>query len=168
MALTVEADLARPPADPTPRRGRARTILRLVVIALAGLSFVPSVLPFTVGTGGDDRVCVAIKDGWHRDRSRPSDADLEELFASFSVLPTPEEMRDPEKRALWFAEEEARTSTPGYRRAEAYVNWVAGDGACVPEARHRLIQTGLGLGGVAVLAGAGIIVTRKRTARHSS
>jgi hypothetical protein len=137
-------------------------LARFVLLALVGVALVPSVLPFTVESAVNDRVCVPVFAGWHADRATPSDADAAELFASFTVLPTPEEMRDPVGRAAWLAEEEARTSTPGYRRAEAYVEWRGGAGACVPESRHRLIQSGAGLGAIGVVGCAGMVGGRRR------
>lgn len=161
MGLTVEA-APRPRDDPQPL-GRPHwvSVARFVLLALVGVALVPSVLPFTVETAENDSVCVPVLAGWHSDRAAPSDADAAELFASFTALPTPEEMRDPDKRDAWLSEEKARTSTPGYRRAEAYVEWRGGTGACVLESRHRLIQSAIGLGGVGLIATAGAIRRRR-------
>ena len=162
MALTVEA-APIPPVDPPPLgRPRRLSVTRFVLLVLAGVALTPAVLPFTVETTENDRVCVPLLAGWHADRATPSDADATELFASFTALPTPEQMRDPDKRAAWLSEEKARTSTPGYRRAEAYLQWRGGAGACVPESRHRLIQSAIGLGGVGLVATAGAIRRRRR------
>lgn len=128
--------------------------LRVALLVLAGAALVPAVLPFTVDTGDADKVCVPAAHGWRGERDKPSEADLSELEAGLGAVPSPEVMADPAGRAAWLAAEAARTSTPGYRRAEAYVEWRAGDGACVPESRHRLILTGAAAGVLAVVAAA--------------
>ena len=112
-----------------------------------------------------------VVDGWHADRRQPAQADFDELAAGVEDIPSPEAMRDPNVRAAYAAAVKVQLASPAYRRVQAYIDWSTGSGACVPDSRHRLIQTGLGLGGV---AGAAVIATvtdlrrRKRTAEHPS
>jgi hypothetical protein len=53
-------------------------------------------------------------------------------------------------------------ATPEYRRASERLDWLVGPGACVPEARHRLILSGGGLGGVAAAAALVAVIVRRR------
>ena len=76
-------------------------------------------------------------------------------------LPTPEAMRDPAERAEYLAAERRRSSTPGYRRAEAYIAWLDGPGACVPEGHRRLALSGA----LVVVAGLLGFAARRRARR---
>jgi hypothetical protein len=101
---------------------------RLAIVTVVGILAAAALLPSVLGFAGgvdSNRGCVAILDGWHADRSI-GDADI--------------------ARAITLTDQ---------IRAERAIEWRAGPGACVPEARHRLIVSGfllvvLGAGGVAV------------------
>lgn len=171
VTLTAPAAETRPlPETPSAAQRRARwpRIALLVLLVLAGAAVVPSVLPFTVETVDNDRVCVPIAEGWKAERAKPSEADMQELVDILAILPSPDAMRDPVQRAAWLEAERVRTSTPGYKRAEAYLNWVGGPGACIPESRHRLILTGAGLGGVLALATLRLVAAGRLTSSRSS
>ena len=104
-----------------------------VVTALAAFAMWPSISGFEAGSNAT-RACVALRDGWHADRVAPSQAD---------------EQAPPESATAF--------------RAEEYYTWRDGPGACVPEARHRLMLSGTGL---AVLIGGvfvAVVALRRRT-----
>ena len=161
--MTLTEDAGPPPAA-APSHAGARWVrgARVGLLVLLGAALIPAILPFSVETGDSDRVCVPALHGWHADRQKPSEADLQELVDNMTQLPSPEAMRDPLQREKWLAAEESRASTPGYKRAESYVEWIGGPGACIPESRHRLIQTGVGLGGIGIVATAGTFVLHRR------
>jgi hypothetical protein len=154
---------AEEPAAPARRRRRFR-IWRLTFVGLTGLAVVPSILPVTPSSD-ENRVCVPVVDGWHADRQPPPQADFDELAAVVQDIPTPEAMRDPNVRAAYAAAVKAQLASPAYRRVQAYIEWSTGSGACVPESRHRLIQTGLGLGGIAGAAVIATVTDRRRRKR---
>lgn len=106
-------------------------------------------------------------DGWHADRQQPAQADFDQLADGVQDVPSPEAMRDPKVREAWAVTVRAHVASPAYRRVQAYLDWSTGSGVCVPESRPRLIQTGLGLGGVAgtaVIVGVSDRRRRKRAA----
>lgn len=120
----------------------------IAVLAIAAIGLMPSLVPFEIGTSHGDRTCIAAKDAWHRDRS-PSQADLTEVSTALSrTLATasqPENLRDPDRVGALLAEQRTRQSTPGFQRAQRYIEWRNASGACVPEGRHRLIMSGVAL-----------------------
>lgn len=135
---------------------------RIALMVLAGLALVPSVLPFTPANRDENRVCVALVEGWHGDRRAPAEADFELLAEAVADLPTPEMLQDQAARAAFRVRERERQASPPYQRVQSYILWAAGDGACISESRHRLIQSGLLLGAVAVVGVMGRAVARHR------
>lgn len=135
-------------------------VLRIGALIVAALALAPALMPYTVERPDGDRVCVALKDGWHRARKVPSESDLREVLDALNApLPTPDEMRDPQARAAYLAAERERQSTPGYERAAAYIEWSDGPGSCVTTA-HRRLQMSL-----AVLAVAAMLALAARSTR---
>jgi hypothetical protein len=119
-------------------------LLAVLVISAAGcLALLPSVTAFWTGVN-QEKGCLAIVDGWHGDRGGLS-AEEKAAETGFVGL-------QPSERQLALL-----------RRAETYLDWRNGPGACVPESRHRLILSGLGLGGLAAVVGGATIVRRTRT-----
>jgi hypothetical protein len=157
-----------PERDEDPDSGRF--LRRLLVTAgatvVACAVLFPSVTGFAAGSD-DSSGCLAIRDGWHRDRTM-SDT---EMSAAFGPLPKPltqQQMRDPAAVARFRDQVRAVDASPAAQRAIAAADWAAGPGACVPESRHRLILSGIGLGGLlAVLAGAWVFVRTRKNLRRS-
>jgi hypothetical protein len=107
-------------------------LLLLALLTLAmGCAILPSATRFSVGV--DEKSCTAIVNGLHADHS-PTAADRVINSAFLGLHPTQQQ-------------QEAIT------RSNARFDWLTGPGACVPESRHRLILSGIGLGLVALLAG---------------
>jgi hypothetical protein len=102
----------------------------VLVTALAAFAMWPSISGFAAGTN-TSRACVALRDGWHVDRT-VSDSRLNSGAGDPAAV-------------------------------SADLEWRDGAGACVPEARHRLMLSGAGLavliGGVA----AAVVALRRRT-----
>jgi hypothetical protein len=118
-------------------------LLAVLVISAAGcLALLPSVTGFLAGVD-HEKGCLAIVDGWHGDRGLSGE---EKAAQSGFIGP------NPSARQLELL-----------RSAEPYLEWRNGPGACVPESRHRLILSGIGLGGLAAIVGGAIIVRRTRT-----
>ena len=119
-------------------------LLAVLVISVAGcLALLPSVTAFSTGVNQDKR-CLAIVDGWAGDRGGLS---AEEKAAESGFVGS-----QPSAQQLALL-----------RHAEIYLDWRNGPGACVPESRHRLILSGLGLGGLATIIVGTRIVRRTRT-----
>jgi hypothetical protein len=57
---------------------------------------------------------------------------------------------------------EAVDALPEVQQFNAYQDWLAGPGACIPKSRHRLIVSGIGLSVVAVVCAGVVIVRRTR------
>jgi hypothetical protein len=129
-------------------RGARRFYLRLlaiVVISVAGcIAVYPSVSGFSAGLDGE-KGCLAIADGWHADQGRMSAAEKAIENLNFASAPS------PEQRVV-------------IDRANAKLEWSQGPGACVAGSRHRLIMSGLGLGGIALMGGGVALARRQR--RH--
>ena len=118
-------------------------LLAVLVISAAGcLALLPSVTGFSAGVD-HEKGCLAIVDGWHGDRG----LSAEEKAAQSGFMGP-----NPSARQLELL-----------KSAEPYLEWRSGPGACVPESRHRLILSGLGLGGLAAVVGGATIVRRTRT-----
>jgi hypothetical protein len=146
--------------------GARRFYVRLLAVAavtvVACVALWPSVRAFAAGpdhlTG-----CLAITDGWHRERSGP---DLSALV--FPAPPTEAVRNDPAAMTRWRAEWQASQARPEVQEAIAYADWKDKAGACVHESRHRLILSGIGLGAIAVvLAIGGLVLRRTRTSLRS-
>jgi hypothetical protein len=108
-----------------------RAGLVALVTALAAFAMWPSISGFEAGPDST-RACVALRDGWHVDRT-VSESQLNSSAA------------DPDA-------------------VNAFMEWRDGSGACIPEARHRLLVSGMGLGlllGAVVLAA--VVAYRRRT-----
>jgi hypothetical protein len=118
-------------------------LFAVMVIAAAGcLALLPSVTGFSAGVD-NEKGCLAIIDGWHGDRGLSG-----EEKAAQNGFTGP----NPSARQLELL-----------KSAEPYLEWRSGPGACVPESRHRLILSGLGLGGLAAVVAGAMIVRRTRT-----
>jgi hypothetical protein len=132
--------------------GHRRFYTRLVVVFAVGCLVSVALWPSLAGFGaGSDTVhtCVAIVSAWGHEVPPPSAAD-ERAIAALPVpaLPDP---RDALAVARFREEYAAIAGTPSVQRANAYVEWHDGAGACIPESRHRLLLTAAGLGAVAIL-----------------
>ncbi len=137
--------------------------LRVLALIIAAVAVVPMVMPYTVERSEGDKVCVALRDTWHRDRPRPSESDLREVEGALTApLPTPEQMRDPQTRAAYLTAERRRQSTPGYKRAATYIEWRSGPGACVPGAHRRALLSAV-LASVAVAIGFALRIGHRRS-----
>jgi hypothetical protein len=118
-------------------------LLTIVVVAVAACgALFPSVSGFSAGVDGD-KSCMAISDGWHADRGQLSAAEKEIESTGFVSQPS------PEQRIV-------------IDRANAKIEWAVGPGICVPESRHRLLLSGIGLGGLLVVCGAVVVIRRRR------
>jgi hypothetical protein len=140
----------------------ARLAALFVFTAAAAALVAPSVMAYTIE---DTKSCVAILDGWHRERRALSDDEFERMMELFPAIPSPTEAPTPEEVARIKAEIATARQSPLAQQFEAYDAWRQGGGACVPEGRHRLIFSGFGLGGVALVAGASLalVAVRRRT-----
>jgi hypothetical protein len=144
-----------------------RRLLAIGVVTVAACAVLyPSVTGFAAGP--DHQIgCLAIKDGWTRDRTM-SDG---ELLAAYAVMPktlTPDQMRDPAAVARFREQSRAAQASPQVQKANAAIDWAGGPGACVPESRHRLILSGIGTALLlAVLAGAWLFVRTRKNLRRS-
>jgi len=145
--------------DPGPRRFYLR-LLAVVVISLAGCAALyPSVTAFSAGADHDTG-CLAIEDGWHHEVAEPSASDVAAAHAVLPPAPTPAQLQDPEFMARWRVEWRAAQASPAVAVANARADWLAGAGACVPESRHRLIVSSLGVGAL-LLVGGGVSIARR-------
>src|SRR5213079_1908701 len=107
-----------------------------LIIGIAPIS-VPALLPFSAQAFPVPKVCYAITSGWASEMKPPS----KEEFAAATALPIPApgELNTPAKRAAYAAAARRLTATTAYKDVAAWDDWATGPGACVPEARHRLI-----------------------------
>jgi hypothetical protein len=141
--------------------------LRLVAVALvAGAACVaawPSVTGFAAGPD-HDKGCVAVANGWRSEPPKPSAADVAVAESSFPAPPSPAQRSDPAFMADWLAQVRAGRENPAVIRANARISWLAGPGACVPESRHRLLLSGVGLGCIGLATLAVWLACRARTA----
>jgi hypothetical protein len=141
--------------------------LRLVAVALvAGAACVavwPSVTGFAAGPDHDTG-CLAVANGWHSEPPAPSAADVAEAESSFPAPPSPAQRSDQAFMADWQAQVRAGQENPAVIRANARISWLAGPGACVPESRHRLLLSGVGLGCIGLATLAVWLACRARTA----
>jgi hypothetical protein len=123
-------------------------LLALVAVSVVGcVSLYPSVTSFPAGV--DQKGCLAIVDGWHADRRAPTAADR-----------TVEATAGPYSRS---SAAEQRILD----RVYAYDDWRVGSGACIPESRHRLIMSGIGLAAIATVI-VGIAIGRSLRLRARS
>jgi hypothetical protein len=114
-----------------------RLLLVALLSAAVGAVVLPSVTGFRAGIGGS---CVAIRDGWRAARSPDSsDQSVSELSPVHS---TPQQVQDMDS-------------------ANARLAQIEASDACVPESRHRLILSGAGLIGLAVVTTATTFVRRR-------
>jgi hypothetical protein len=118
---------------------------RLLVVVLIGatgcLALWPSVSAFSAGPD-HARGCLAIADGWRAQKAAPDVASIESLAL---IPPSAAQQQDPVAMARWRAEWRAFQARPEVQQANAYLDWQQGAGACIPESRHRLIESGVGL-----------------------
>jgi hypothetical protein len=153
--------------DPGARPFYTRLLTVAVVAAAACVALWPSVTGFPAGPDHDTG-CVAITDGWHADKAGSTASEIAAINAASPAPPTAAQQQDPAAMARWRAQWQAAQSNPAVQRAYAYEAWVNGPGACVRESRHRLILSGLGLGGLAVLlAGATFARRTRMNLRHA-
>jgi hypothetical protein len=125
----------------------------------------PSVTGFSAGEDHQTG-CLAVKDGWHGEKSAPDMVAVSAAFASYPVIPAnPGQRNDPEFMARFHARMQAVDALPVIQQFTAYEDWKAGAGACVPESRHRLIESGIGLGALIVVC-SGVAVVRRRRRRR--
>ncbi len=101
-----------------------------LVTALAAFVMWPSISGFETGADST-HACVALRDGWHVDRT--------------------------------VSEDQLNSTAADPAAVNAYMAWHDGSGACVPESRHRLIVSGMGLGFLlgAVVLGAAVLFRRR-------
>jgi hypothetical protein len=116
-----------------------RLLAVAAVTAVVCVALWPSVTSFPAGV--DRKGCLAVADGWHTDRPAPTAADRAVEAAAGPYTRTSAE----EQHVL--------------DRVYAYDDWRAGPGACVPQSRHRLILSGLGLAAMAAVV-TGIAIGR--------
>jgi hypothetical protein len=137
-------------------------LLTIVGIALAVcIALYPSVTGFYTGPDGE-KTCVAVADGWHGEKPAPDSGSVMAAFASYPPVPAPKQRGDPTFMARFRARMEAVDALPEVQQFNAYQDWLAGPGACIPKSRHRLIVSGIGLGVVAVVCAGVVIVRRTR------
>jgi hypothetical protein len=151
--------------DPGARHFYARLLAIAAIAALGCVALWPSVTTFAAGPDGQSD-CLAIKDGWHFDRSGPSAAQLASADAAIPPMPTEAQRNDPAFMARWRVAWQAGQSSPAVTAANARLDWLAGSGACVPASRHRLIETGIGLGVLVTACTAVALVHRARTRKN--
>jgi hypothetical protein len=133
--------------DHDTRRFYKRLFALLAVSVVGCASLYPSVTSFPAGV--DQKGCLAIIDGWHADRPAPTAADRAvEAAAGPYTRSTAAEQRVLD-------------------RVYAYDDWRVGSGVCIPESRHRLIMTTIGLGALAAVF-AGIAIARSLRLRARS
>jgi hypothetical protein len=147
-----------------------RFLWRLLIVATATVALCAVLYPSVTGfaAGSDHQIeCIAMKNGWHRDRTM-SDADVIATFAALPKPPPGDQLRDPVVAQQWRAELHAAQALPAVQRADAALDWADGPGACVPESRHRLIISAIGLGVLlAALAGAWIVIRTRKNLRRT-
>ena len=132
--------------DHTSRRFYLRILAVLAISVVGCVALFPSVTSFPAGVDG--KGCLAVADGWHADRPAPS-ANDRAIEASAG----------PYSRTSG-AEEQILT------RVYAYDDWRAGPGVCVPESRHRLILSAIGLTPLLLGFAAAGIIRRARSRRE--
>ena len=125
--------------DPGARPFYVRLLAVAAITVAACGALLPSVTGFSTGVDGE-RSCVAIVDGWHADHS-PTAGERATGEQFLGAQPTPQQV-------------------DAVQRANVHIDWLLGPGACVPESRHRLIRTGVGLGSLAMIV-AGIAIERR-------
>ena len=148
--------------DPGPGRFYLRLLTVLVISAAGCVALWPAVTGFSAGPDHDYE-CLAIKDGWHHDKSGPSDAAVSAAYSSYPPLPNAAERSDPAFMAKFRAESAAIDASPVVQRANAHVEWANGAGKCVHESRHRLILSGIGLVSLAAICTGVALFRRTRT-----
>jgi hypothetical protein len=127
-------------AGARPFLARLAAVVLISVAACAAL--LPSVTGFNVGVD-QEKGCLAIVDGWHADRPGLSAAEKNAAATGFVGEPSAEQEQLLE-------------------HAQIYLDWRNGAGACVPDSRHRLIISGLGLSALAATVGFALVVRRTR------
>ena len=138
-------------------------LLTIIGISLAVcIALYPSVTGFYTGPDGE-KACVAVTDGWHGQKAAPDAGSVAAAFASYPALPAPKQRNDPTFMARFRARMQAVSALPEVQQFNAYQDWLAGPGACIPRSRHRLIVSGIGLGVLAVVCAGVAIVRRTRT-----
>jgi hypothetical protein len=148
--------------------GQRRFYTRLLVVfalgCLVSLALWPSFAGF--GAGSDaEQTCVAIVSAWGHEVPPPSAADQRAIAA----LPAPAvpDPNDPSAVARFREQYAAMRATPAIQRANAYLDWRRGAGACIHESRHRLLLTAGGLSAIAiVVVGAAFVRARRGNRRR--
>jgi hypothetical protein len=148
-------------------RGFLRRLLIVATLTVAACAVLsPSVMGFSAGPDHQSG-CLAVRDGWHRDRTM-SDTEISAAFGPMPTALTPEQWKDPAAVERFREQVRASEATPAAQRAIAAANWADGAGACVPESRHRLIVSGIGLGVLLLaLAGVSIFVRTRKNLRRT-
>jgi hypothetical protein len=147
--------------DPGPRRFYLRLLVVFAISAAGCIALWPSVTGFSAGADHQTG-CLAITNGWRADKSGPTAAEIREINATYPVSPTAAQRTDPAFMARFRSQLQAAEASPAMQKAVAYQDWVGGSGACVRESRHRLIETGIGLGALCVITITVSIVRRTR------
>jgi hypothetical protein len=141
----------------------ATRLVRVLVILGAGVALVPAILPFTAAVNADE-VCIAARDGWHRDRAAPPQGDIraveQHLADSMPTGLTEAELQE------WVEREREFDQRQDVEAAYDYISWRAGPGACVPESRHRLILSGSCLVLIAAIVASRTLASRTRRGSH--
>ena len=136
--------------DPGVRPFYVRIVSIAIVTVGTCIALWPSVTGFAAGPDREAS-CVAITDGWHSDVPAPSAQDLAAMNAALPPPPTATQQQNPQFMNDWRAKWHAAQASPAVIRANRRSDWVIGPGACVPESRHRLILSGVGLGALLFL-----------------
>ena len=149
--------------DPGVRPFYVRIVAVALVTGAACVAAWPSVTGFAAGPDHNTG-CVAVANGWHSEPAAPSAADIAAAKSSFPAPPSPAQESDRTFMAHWQAQFRAGQDNPVVIRATARISWLAGPGACVPESRHRMLLSGVGLGCIGLATLAVWLACRARTA----
>jgi hypothetical protein len=148
------------------RRPSSSTVGRLVVLIALGVALLPAVLPFSPAmSSSPDKICIAMLDARHADRTAPSSADVDLIARHILQSRPPDAVAGAAARLAWTAREREWQQRPTVKRVNDYVAWSLGVGACVPEGRHRLIESGASIFVTLAVAACVSLVARYRK-RH--
>jgi hypothetical protein len=130
-----------------------------VVLVAAGLARL--VMPYSAGNGteADERTCFALRDGWSRPPTPPTEAEWREAREHVNQ-PLP---RSRAEALAMMPDDIAFRRSRAWARVNALADWERDGGVCVAEGRDALELSGALLGG-AVLGWIvlGIVTSRSR------
>jgi len=147
-----------------------RFLWRLLVVATLTVAVCAALYPSVTGfaAGSDHQTgCLAIRDGWKRDRTM-SDAELAAAYAAMPKALTQDEFRDPAAVARFREQLRAAEALPEVQQANAAIDWADGPGTCVRASRHRLLLSGIGLFALAAACGGVVVATSATRGRRGS